>query len=153
MSSILYYSNFCEKCKIILQELSKSSEEDDMHFICIDNRINKNSATYIVLEQGQEVLLPPTVNKVPALLLLNHGHRVLFGDDILSHIAPKNEVAQQVATENNGEPMAFSLGGTGFGVASDSFSFLDQTAENLSAKGVGGMRQRRQGGKGFILFE
>lgn len=142
MSSILYYSNFCEKCKNILQVLSKTSEKDDMHFICIDNRLNKQNATYIILQQGQEVLLPPTVNKVPALLLLNHGHRVLFGDEILNHIAPKQEVSQQSATENNGEPLAFSLGSSGFGVASDNFSFLDQTAENLSAKGDGGMRQR-----------
>ena len=30
----------------------------------------------------------------------------------------------------------------GFGVASDTFSFLDQSAEQLSAKGEGGMRQQ-----------
>ena len=141
MSSILYYSNFCEKCKNILQTLSKSTEKDNMHFICIDNRLSKNNATYIVLEKGNEVLLPPTVNKVPALLLLNRGHHVLFGDDILNHIAPKNEKAQQVATENNGEPTAFCLGSTGFGVASDNYSFLDQDSESLSAKGEGGLRQ------------
>ena len=83
MSSIFYYSNYCEKCKKVLQTISKSGATDDIHFICIDNRVAKNSATYIVLPQGNEVLLPPTVNKVPALLLLKRGHHVLFGDDIL----------------------------------------------------------------------
>ena len=40
------------------------------------------------------------------------------------------------------EPDAFAIGrNVGFGVASDSFSFLDQTADDLSAKGDGGMRQ------------
>ena len=37
--------------------------------------------------------------------------------------------------------MSFSLGGGMCGVSSDSFSFLDQSSEDLSAKGSGGMRQ------------
>jgi hypothetical protein len=40
--------------------------------------------------------------------------------------------------------MAFSFGGGGgggCGVASDQFSFLDMDAEDLTAKGNGGMRQ------------
>ena len=93
------------------------------------------------MEKGNEVLLPPTVNKVPAMLLLTRGHHVLFGDDILKHIAPKQEERRQDATANNGEPSAFSLGSSGFGVASDNYSFLDQDSEDLSAKGSGGMRQ------------
>ena len=141
MSSMFYYSNYCEKCKQILQTVSRSQAKDDIHFLCIDKRVVKNSATYIVLEQGNEVLLPPTVNKVPALLLLTRGHHVLFGDEILKHLAPKQEQMQAVATVNNGEPSAFSLGSSGFGVASDSFSFLDQDSDSLSAKGEGGMRQ------------
>jgi hypothetical protein len=141
MSSIFYYSNYCEKCKKVLQTISKSGATDDIHFICIDNRVAKNSATYIVLPQGNEVLLPPTVNKVPALLLLKRGHHVLFGDDILNHLSPKQEEQKQIATQNNGEPSAFSLCSGGFGVSSDSYSFLDQDSESLSAKGSGGLRQ------------
>ena len=141
MSSIFYYSNYCEKCKLVLQTVSKSNIKNDIHFICIDNRVVKNSATYIVLEQGNEVLLPPTVNKVPALLLLNRGHHVLFGDDILQHLKPQQEEEKQVATMNNGEPSAFSLGSGGYGVASDNYSFLDQDSDSLSAKGSGGLRQ------------
>ena len=38
--------------------------------------------------------------------------------------------------------MAFSLGGGGFGVASDNYSFLDQSSDDLSAKGNGGLRQQ-----------
>lgn len=141
MSSIFYYSNYCEKCKAVLQTISKSSVKDDIHFICIDNRVVENSATYIVLQQGNKVLLPPTVNKVPALLLLKRGHHVLFGDDILKHLSPQQEEEKQIATQNNGEPSAFSLGSGGFGVASDNYSFLDQDSESLSAKGSGGLRQ------------
>ena len=48
------------------------------------------------------------------------------------------------ATGFNGEPNSFSLGREsmgGFGVASDNYSFLDQSPDELSAKGNGGMRQ------------
>jgi hypothetical protein len=114
-----------------------------MHFINIDKRIKKsNGATYIILENGQEILLPPTINKVPALLLLNKGHQVLFGSDINKHIESSNMVHTNPMVKQNGEPLAFSLGNVGYGVASDNYSFLDQDAQSLSAKGDGGMRQQ-----------
>ena len=143
MSSILYYSNYCDKCKTLLKSISKMEVKDDMHFISLDNRVKKpNGATYVVLSNGQEILLPPTVTKVPALLLLNRGHRVIFGNEINEYLTPKKEASEREATNDNGEPMAFSLGATGYGVSSDVFSFLDQDATELSAKGNGGMRQQ-----------
>jgi hypothetical protein len=145
MSSILYYSNYCENCKGLLQSISKwSGIKDDMHFINIDKRVKKpNGATYIILENGQEILLPPTISKVPALLLLNKGHHVLFGNDINKHLEPKQMIQKNAATQNNGEPLAFAMyGGSGCGVSSDNYSFLDQDATDLSAKGNGGMRQQ-----------
>ena len=144
MSSILYYSNYCENCKPLLQMLSKSEVKNDMHFICIDNRVKKNDgSTQIILSNGQEILLPPTITKVPALLLLNRGHRVLFGNEIKDYLAPTQKKHENKATRNNGEPCAFSLGAAScFGVASDNFSFLDQNSDELSAKGNGGMRQQ-----------
>ncbi len=143
MSMILYYSNFCDKCKNILQNISKSSVKKDTHFVCIDKRIKReNGATYIILQNGQEILLPPTVNKVPALLLLNRGHQVIFGNDINKYYEPVHNISQKNATNNNGEPLAFSIGSScGYGVASDNFSFLDQESSELSAKGNGGLRQ------------
>lgn len=145
MSCILYYSNYCENCKVLIQNISKWNDaKNDMHFINIDKRVRKsNGATYIILENGQEILLPPTITKVPALLLLNKSHHVLFGNDINKHLEPKQQMQVATATNNNGEPLAFSLMGGGYGgVASDNYSFLDQDAESLSAKGNGGMRQQ-----------
>ena len=144
MSEILYYSNYCKNSQTLLQFIAKTSVKDDMHFICIDKRVKKpNGATYIILENGQELLLSPNVTKVPAMLLINRGHQVLFGDQIKDYIKSKHVDVQQIATQNNGEPSAFSLGGGGgFGVVSDNYSFLDQGAEELSAKGNGGMRQQ-----------
>lgn len=42
MSSILYYSNYCENCKGLLQTISKwPSVQKDMHFLNIDKRAKK----------------------------------------------------------------------------------------------------------------
>ena len=146
MSSIIYYSNSCDRCKSVLTALSKSRVQDDVHFLCIDKRVKSGTgAWHIITETGEKVLLPPQVNRVPALLLLNKGHQVLYGEQILQHFQPKNTALNNVATGFNGEPNAFALGresmGGGFGVASDNYSFLDQSADELSAKGNGGMRQ------------
>ena len=148
MSSIIYYSNNCDRCKSVLTALSKSRVQDDVHFLCVDKRVratNGSGAWHIISNSGEKVLLPPQVNRVPALLLLNKGHQVLYGEQILQHFQPKNAALNDVATGFNGEPNAFALGresmGSGFGVASDNYSFLDQSADELSAKGNGGMRQ------------
>jgi len=145
MSSILYYSNFCEHSKKLLQVLSKTQVSQEFHFICIDKREKgKDNKTYIILENGQRIVMPENVMKVPALLLLSDNYRVLYGDHIYNYMKPKQEVAVKQATQNNIEPMAFSFGGGGgggCGVASDQFSFLDMDAEDLTAKGNGGMRQ------------
>ena len=146
MSCIIYYSTHCEKSKAVLTALSKSQVSNDIHFLCIDKRVKSGTgAWHIVTEGGEKVLLPPQVNRVPALLLLNKGHQVLYGDQILQHFQPKNVALNNEATGFNGEPNAFALGresmGSGFGVASDNYSFLDQSPDELSAKGNGGMRQ------------
>ena len=142
MSSILYYSTYCDNCNKILQFISTSNSKKDMHFINIDKRAKRsNGATYIILENGQEILLPPTVNRVPALLLLNKNHIVLFGNDINKHLESTNATFTNPVVKQNGEPMAYTLGMCGFGVASDNYSYLDQDPQDLSAKGDGGMRQ------------
>jgi hypothetical protein len=143
MSTILYYSNFCEHSRKLLQTLSKSDIKKDIHFICIDKRVKDNNKTFIVLENGNKILMPENISRVPALLLLTQGYNVLYGDAILQHFGPTQEKMVKQATQNNMEPMAFSFGsGGGFGdVISDQYSFLDMDAESLTAKGNGGMRQ------------
>jgi len=146
MSTILYYSNFCEHSKKLLQTISRLNVNNDIHFICIDKRVkDTNNKVFIVLENGQKIIMPENVNRVPALLLLNQGYNVLYGESILQYLKPKQEVAVRQATQNNMEPMAFSFGGGGGGgfgdVVSDQYSFLDQDPESLKAVGNGGVRQ------------
>ena len=146
MSSIIYYSNFCEHSKKLLQTLSKSSVSKDIHFICIDNRVRENGKIYIQLQNGQKIIMPENVTKVPALMLLNQNYRILYGEEINGFFKPRQEASVKQATHNNLEPSAFSLGGlggggSGFGIVSDQYSFLDMDADALTAKGDGGTRQ------------
>ncbi len=39
---------------------------------------------FIVLENGQKIVMPENVNRVPALLLLTQGYQVLYGEAICS---------------------------------------------------------------------
>ena len=140
MSYILYYSNYCDHSKKLLQTLGKT-EQKDMHFICIDKRIKENGKTYIVMESGQKIVMPENVNRVPALLLLTKGYKVLYGEAILQQLKPRQEANVRQATQNNMEPSAFSFGAGFSNVTSDNYSFLDSDAEALKATGNGGTRQ------------
>lgn len=148
MSSVLYYSNFCEPSKKLLQTISKTQAGSNIHFICIDNRVKDQSGKiFIQLQNGQRIIMPENITRVPALMLLNQNYKVVYGDDIYNHIRPmvQNQVKQ--ATNNNMVPQAAqdgfdSFGGFGGnGIASDNFSFLDQNDDELGVKGNGGLRQ------------
>ena len=143
MSTILYYSNFCEHSKKILQVLSKTTVAKDIHFICIDNRVkDTNGKIFIVLTNGQKIIMPENVTKVPALLLLNQNYKVLYGEAIYDYFKPQESTMVKHATKNNLEPAAFSFGGFGGGnIASDNYSFLDMDPDSLATKGNGGLRQ------------
>ena len=143
MSAILYYSNYCKNSQSLIQNISKSKIKEELHYCCIDKRVNKNGSTFIILENGHEIILPPVIVKVPSILLLNKGHQVISGlNDILNYLKPQEDYMNQKATNYNGEPNSFSFASfSGLGVVSDNYSYLDQTPESLTAKGNGGLRQ------------
>jgi hypothetical protein len=147
MSCILYYSNFCEPSKKLLQAVTKTQNSNDIHFICIDKRVkDSNGKVFIVLQNGQKIIMPENVTRVPALLLLNQNYKVIYGDDIYAHLRPQTQQQVKQATKNNMEPVTFqdgfgAFGGFGGGIVSDNFSFLDQDDSELSVKGNGGLRQ------------
>ena len=153
MSSIVYYSNFCEHSKKLLQVLGKSQLTKEVHFICIDKRIKEaDGNTYIVLENGQKIIMPNVINQVPALMLIADNFRVLYGDNIYEHLKPKalqqqqqqqqpqeiRSQSMQPMTSTEFEPECFSFGGSSSSVVSDQYSFIES---DTSAKGDGGMNQ------------
>ena len=113
MSTILYYSNFCEHSKKLLQTLSKTSVSKDVHFICIDKRKKEGNKTYIILPSGQKIVMPENVTKVPALLLLNQNYNVLYGESIYNFFKPQEMAVTKQATQNNLEPWPFLLADMG----------------------------------------
>jgi hypothetical protein len=142
MNNIIFYSNYCENSKKVLTELTKTKLKEELYYICIDKRRkDQNGAIYIILENGQEIIMPPSVTAVPCLLLITNGHKTIMGSDIITHFQPKQDQLNNQATLNNGEPLAYSFGSLNSGVSSDNYSFWDMSSDDLSAKGNGGVRQ------------
>ena len=134
MKYILYYSNFCEHCKQLLIVLAKQKVAiDEISYICIDKRQQMDDGNmYAVLDNGKIIPIPKNISSVPSLVLLNHGNTVVVGDNILSHFKKTNK--QQMLED----PSAFSF--TEMSGASDKYSYLDMSNDELSAKGSGGLR-------------
>ena len=59
----------------------------------------------------------------------------------MHYLKPGEVTLTNLATNMNGEPLAFSFNEMGSNL-SDNYSYLDMTAEELSAKGDGGLRMR-----------
>lgn len=142
---IVYYSNYCKHSQKLLQYLAKHGFTTKVNCICIDKRKRdpNTNQTYVYLEKGGSVLLPPNVHCVPALLLVNEKYRVLIGEDIYKQFAPKITTQNAIATNNNGEPESYVLPSShnGMNIQSEQYTFYNMTPDELSAKGRGGMRQ------------
>ena len=100
--------------------------------MCIDKRKKVKDKVYIVLSDGKELLMPEEIQKVPALLMLNRGNRIIYGKEILDLFEPilENNKTKSVL---GGEPLAFSNFEMGNNL-SDNYSYLDQSSDELSTK-------------------
>jgi len=140
MSVILYYSNFCEHSKELLQYLTKQNFTS-INYLCIDKRFEKDNNTYIIMENQKTIILPSIITSVPCLLLLDDGNKMLLGKEIYAFFKPKQVSLVKDAT-NNDEPMSFALNSSfGNSIASDTFSYYDMDSGDMTAKGDGGTRQ------------
>jgi len=139
---ILYYSNYCKHSQKLVQTLVKGNMADKLSFICIDKRTvdKKTNQTFIILENGSKVVLPPNIHSVPALLLIKQSYRVLLGDEIMQHMHPQLKQLNAAATGFHGEPASFSLANFG-NIVSEQYTDYNMSPEELSAKGRGGSRQ------------
>jgi hypothetical protein len=142
---ILYYSNYCKHCQHLVQTLVKGNLSDKISFVCIDKRVRdpKNNQQYIVLENGSKVVMPPNIHSVPSLLLIKQNYKLLIGDEIMQHLHPQIKQLNEAATNYNGEPISYSLGGSsgGSNIMSEQFTYYNMTPDELSAKGKSANRQ------------
>lgn len=139
MSVILYYSNFCEHSKELLQYLTKQNFTS-INYLCIDKRYVNNGSTYVIMENQRHIILPSVITTVPSLLIVD-GNKIISGKEIYKYFKPKQVSLIKDAT-NNDEPTSFTLNSSfGNAVSSDTFSFYDMESSDLTAKGDGGTRQ------------
>uniref|UniRef100_A0A6C0D208 Glutaredoxin domain-containing protein n=1 Tax=viral metagenome TaxID=1070528 RepID=A0A6C0D208_9ZZZZ len=137
---ILYYSNYCKHSQKLVQTLAKGNLTDKISFICIDKRHHdkRTNQTFVILENGSKVILPPNIHSVPAMLLINQKYRVLLGDEIMQHLHPKLKENNERATKFHGEPMGYaidSFGSAGSNIMSEQYTSYSMSADELSAKG------------------
>jgi uncharacterized Fe-S cluster protein YjdI len=142
---ILYYSNYCKHSQKVVQTLVKGNLAEKISFICIDKRTTnqQTNQTYIVLETGSKVSLPPNIHSVPSLLLVNKNYKVLMGDEIIQYYHKDIKAMNNEALRGNEEPMGFPLGMSsgGTNIVSEQFTMYDMSPDELSGKGIGGNRQ------------
>jgi hypothetical protein len=142
---ILYYSNYCIHSKKVLQYLAKEGLTNQFNCICIDHRVRdpKTSQIYIVLENGKQIMMPPNVHSVPAMLLVKQNFRVILGEEIIQYLQPKVKQNNAIATQHQGEPLGFVLNqsNNGMSIVSEQYTYYNMTPEELSAKGKGANRQ------------
>ena len=136
--NILYYSNYCENSKKVIQYISKNGLIDKLNAICIDKRtVDKTTGQVLIqLENGQKVMLPPNVHSVPAMLVRDKNYLAVYGGEIIKYFHGAVQEKNVVAQRHNGEPVGISLtpSSAGVSIVSEQYTFYDLTPEDLSAK-------------------
>lgn len=116
---ILYYSKQCRHSIQLLQALQRHPQKNDIYYIPIDRRrVLANGAVYVMLDNGQEVILPPHIKQVPAYVSFPHGGKVLLGGDIMEVLFPRTAMpAHPTAAMMGGGGSSMSgMGGRGGGM-------------------------------------
>jgi hypothetical protein len=99
---IIFYSNFCTFCKDVINRISKTPLNDNMVYICVDDR---------------NIKLPPFVQAVPTIYLTTEK-KIIIDENIDKWIQSKT----QTATISSAEIDAYQ---NGFGGFSSNFSNLE----------------------------
>lgn len=142
---ILYYSNYCKHSQKIVQTLVKNNMQDKLSYICIDKRKKDTSdnQTYIYLENGTRVIMPPNLHSVPGLLMVSNNYQLIYGDDIITHfhkdLKKNSTIINKEVKEPFGYPLVASIGGTN--IISEKYTSYNMTPDDLSAKSTSNARQ------------
>jgi hypothetical protein len=104
---IIFYSNFCTFSKDVINRISKTPINDNMVYICVDDR---------------NIKLPPFVQSVPTIYLTKEK-KIIVDDNIDSWIQSKT----QTAKISNAEIDSYQ---NGFGGFSSNFSNIGNEEDN-----------------------
>jgi hypothetical protein len=116
--NVFYYSNYCQHSQKVLQFLVRANLTAELAFVCIDKRGRdpNTNQMFIIMENGDKILMPPNIHSVPAVLMIEHNYKVIYGEEIVKHYEPNIVNEKMMATNFNGEPSGFTLGGPNSGV-------------------------------------
>jgi len=138
---VLYYSNYCPHSQHVLQYAVKNTLTDRFSFICVDKRSRDvhNNHTYVTLEKGQKVALPPGLHSVPAVLCVSQNHTLILGKErvlaFLTSLVPSSSSHSPSSRES--EPLAYSFSfSTNTNIASEAYTDYHLSPEALSGQGT-----------------
>lgn len=138
---ILFYSNQCKHCNILLETIAKHDKNNIVKTISVDTMIN-NGYDINKMIHSVPALVIPKENKInneeilygkqvfDHLLLPNRGALFTYDNNTRLNKETKDSQENTVFTqevENQNEPSAFTLGSS----MSDKFSSLDENSDNL----------------------
>jgi hypothetical protein len=80
---IFYYSNLCPHSQKVVQFIVKHQLNDKLSCICVDKRKRdvNNNQTVVILDNGKQVMLPPNLQSIPAILCVKKNYVLVLGTD------------------------------------------------------------------------
>jgi hypothetical protein len=106
---ILFYSNFCTYCKEVVNSISKTSLNDNMLFVCVDD---------------DNIQLPPFITSVPTIYLINDKKIVV--DEAIGDWIKERLSTQSPEKESDEIQAYFGSSGDSYGL---NFSSIDDNDE------------------------
>jgi len=155
---ILYYSNFCKHSQKVVQFIVKNNLTQQLSCICVDQRRrdNNNNQMYVVLENGKQVVLPPNLQSIPAVLCVKRNYTLVLGTDpIIEYLQTKFQLSQANTYENpyikqdaqnyrpqQREPANYDWSNRSnfSNIFSESFTSFSMTNDDLSARSTSARR-------------
>jgi hypothetical protein len=133
MFGVLYYGKTCHHSQQLLLQVAKQGISDKLRFVPVDQQVRRGDQLMAILDNGSQVLVPPGVTAVPALLDIRDKN-IYMGPEVGKRLAAEAERAARAATGAEKEPMAYTDISSG---TSTTFSFVGDDPEALLAKGTG----------------
>ena len=150
MPNIIYYSSNCDKCIKLLSAIGNKKLENTLYF-SVDKRENVDNQTYLILENGSRVLLPLNITSVPSLLIIDENtnkNTLKKGNEIYSYLNINISNSNSNSNINNTNNIkdeedisCYSLNSKPEYIVSDTFSYIETSADDLLAEGDGGLSQ------------
>ena len=144
---ILFYSDFCNYCKMLLEHIKRYDKDKKIKLVSIDDLRNKNinieskihSVPAFMILPSKELLFGKAV--LDYLLLPGRGilcstqntrmDKTLTGSSNDGGITGEIDILPLINTPNDDEPLAFTLNSTSF---SDNFSIIEDETKELNDK-------------------